>query len=186
MRERIVHFNCITPELFWHCHPPTNPPSPLFFLAQSHFPPESGMVVDFSAKWPFPVDHQVFSGHRGRGGKKQSGEEFERRSFFPSQQCDAFEGGLSPPQRLPWLRTGGLLNLIRDPNISQEIDYLKCLTFNRSAVGIPEECRKVQRRHFCRLFFGGGALPSAKWKELSLLGFSDAPPHLCSCGKSEL
>ena len=86
------------------------------------------MAVDFLAKWPFPVDHQVFSGH-GRGGKKQSGEEFERRSFFSSQQCDAFEGGLSPPQRLPWLRTGGLLNLIRDPNISQEIDYLKCLTF---------------------------------------------------------
>ena len=71
-------------------------------------------------------------------------------------------------------------------NWLSQVSHLRYVWTNRSAFGISEECRKVQRRHFCRLFFGGGALPSAKWKELSLLGFSDAPPHLCSCGKSEL
>ena len=189
MRERIVHFNCITPELFWHCHPPTrHQPHPvLSFSCTITFSARIRNGCRLLGKMAVPSrPPSIFRPPRGRGGKKQSGEEFEQRSFFSSQQCDAFEGGLSPPQRLPWLRTAGLLNLIRDPNISQEIDYLKCLTFNRSAVGISEECRKVQRRHFCRLFIGGGALPSAKWKELSLLAFSDAPPHLCICGKSEL
>ena len=60
-------------------------------------PPPTSATLCFIAESPFPPASEMFPAVSKRGGhhgsKKQSGQEFpDWSSFFPSQQCDTFEG----------------------------------------------------------------------------------------------
>ena len=69
----------------------------IFSGTATTMPPPYSATLCFIAESPFPPASEMFPAVSKRGGhhgsKKQSGQEFpDWSSFFPSQQCDTFEG----------------------------------------------------------------------------------------------